>query len=171
MEVSTLLEIRLARVLARCTVQRASCFNPSRDSTRVAGEDRSGVQRHDAVSTLLEIRHRCILHHEPLAVRPGVSTLLEIRQSLDKFGNPKKWILFQPFLRFDGSCVWLLWVFKFFFGFLSLRRSAWTNALHSFHAALGESETPFFGAPKKRKREKRRKRMPFFAVGGFVGWG
>jgi len=26
-------------------------------------------------------------------------------------------------LRFWGSCVWLLWVFKFFFGFLSLRRS------------------------------------------------
>ncbi len=25
---------------------------------------------------------------------------------------------FQPFLRFWGSCVWLLWVFKFFFGFL-----------------------------------------------------
>jgi hypothetical protein len=31
---------------------------------------------------------------------------------------------FQPFLRFWGSCVWLLWVFKFFFGFLSSRRSA-----------------------------------------------
>ncbi len=26
--------------------------------------------------------------------------------------------LFQPFLRFNGSCVWFLWVFKFFFGFL-----------------------------------------------------
>ena len=25
---------------------------------------------------------------------------------------------FQPFLRFWGLCVWLLWVFKFFFGFL-----------------------------------------------------
>jgi len=27
-------------------------------------------------------------------------------------------------LRFWGLCVWLLWVFKFFFGFLSSRRSA-----------------------------------------------
>jgi hypothetical protein len=26
--------------------------------------------------------------------------------------------VFQPFLRFWGLCVWLLWVFKFFFGFL-----------------------------------------------------
>ena len=25
---------------------------------------------------------------------------------------------FQPFLRFYCSCVWFLWVFKFFFGFL-----------------------------------------------------
>jgi len=25
-------------------------------------------------------------------------------------------------LRFNGSCGWLLWVFKFFFGFLSSRR-------------------------------------------------
>ncbi len=24
---------------------------------------------------------------------------------------------FQPFLRFWGLCVWLLWFFKFFFGF------------------------------------------------------
>jgi hypothetical protein len=34
---------------------------------------------------------------------------------------------------------------------------------------LGEIETPFFGAPKKEKRRERRKRTPFFAVGGFVG--
>jgi hypothetical protein len=27
-------------------------------------------------------------------------------------------------LRFWGLCVWLLWVFKFFFGFLWARRSA-----------------------------------------------
>jgi hypothetical protein len=53
---------------------------------------------------------------------------------------------FQPFLRFLGSCGWLLWVFKFFFGFLSSRRSAWSHALHSFHSALGEVEAPFFGA-------------------------
>jgi len=58
----------------------------------------------------------------------------------------------------------LLWVFKFFFGFLSSRRSAWNHALHSFHSALGESEAPFFGAPKKEKRGKRRKGAPFFAV-------
>ena len=31
--------------------------------------------------------------------------------------------LFQSFLRFYRSCGWLLWVFKFFFGFLSPRRS------------------------------------------------
>jgi hypothetical protein len=77
-------------------------------------------------------------------------------------------IVFQPFLRFWGLCGWLLWVFKFFFGFLSSRRSAWNHALHSFHAALGRDEAPFFGAPKKRKREKRRKRTPFFAVGGLA---
>jgi hypothetical protein len=37
--------------------------------------------------------------------------------------------------------------------------------------ALGKIETPFFGAPKKRKREKGGKSTPFFAVGGFVGRG
>jgi len=58
----------------------------------------------------------------------------------------------------------LLWVFKFFFGFLLARRSAWTNALHSFHSALGRDETPFFGAPQKQKREKGGKGAPFFAV-------
>jgi len=57
-------------------------------------------------------------------------------------------------LRFNGSCVWLLWVFKFFCCFLSSRRSAWTNALHSFHTALSKIDTPFFGALKKRRREK-----------------
>jgi hypothetical protein len=50
-----------------------------------------------------------------------------------------------------------LWVFKFFFGFLSSRRSAWNHALHSFHTALGKGEAPFFGATKKRKREKSEK--------------
>jgi hypothetical protein len=40
--------------------------------------------------------------------------------------------------------------------------------------ALGRSEAPFFGAPKKEKREKRRKGTPFFAVlsaglGGLCG--
>ena len=63
-------------------------------------------------------------------------------------------IEFQPFLRFWGLCGWLWWVFKFFFGFLWARRSAWTNALHSFHSALGRSEAPFFGASRKRRREK-----------------
>jgi len=29
---------------------------------------------------------------------------------------------------------------------------------------LGESEAPFFGAPKKEKRGKRRRSAPFFAV-------
>ncbi len=65
---------------------------------------------------------------------------------------------FQPFLRFYRLCVWFLWVFKFFFGFLSSRRSAWNHVLHSFHTALGKVEAPFFGAPQKRKREKRRER-------------
>jgi hypothetical protein len=36
---------------------------------------------------------------------------------------------------------------------------------------LGKIEAPFFGAPKKEKRGERRKRTPFFAVGGFVGGG
>jgi hypothetical protein len=49
-------------------------------------------------------------------------------------------------------CSWFLRVFKFFFGFLWARRSAWNHALHSFHTALGKIETPFFGAPQKRKR-------------------
>jgi len=43
---------------------------------------------------------------------------------------------------------------------------------------LGESEAPFFGAPKKEKREKRLKSTPFFAVPnagfgvvvGSLGW-
>ncbi len=61
-------------------------------------------------------------------------------------------IKFQPFLRFYRSCVRLLWVFKFFFGFLWVRRSAWNNALHSFHSALGESKAPFFSVSRKRKR-------------------
>jgi len=50
-------------------------------------------------------------------------------------------------LRFNGSCIRFLWVFKFFFGFLSSRRSAWNYALHSFHSELGKIETPCFGAP------------------------
>jgi len=70
-------------------------------------------------------------------------------------------------LRFNGSCVRFLWVFKFFFGFLQVRRSAWNYALHSFHSALGESETSFFGVSRKRRREKGGKSTPFFAVGGF----
>ncbi|MFZ8838044.1 MAG: hypothetical protein ACO2PM_03755 [Pyrobaculum sp.] len=53
-------------------------------------------RRDRAVSTLLEIQH-------------GGDVETHIRDSLDKF---------QPFLRFNGSCVRLLWVFKFFFGFL-----------------------------------------------------
>jgi hypothetical protein len=57
-------------------------------------------------------------------------------------------------LRFWGLCIRFLWVFKFFFGFLLARRSAWTNALHSFHSALGKIDAPFFGAPKKEKRER-----------------
>ena len=73
-------------------------------------------------------------------------------------------MLFQPFLRFWGSRLWFLWVFKFFFGFLQVRRSAWTHALHSFHTALGKIEAPFFGASRKRRREKRLKNTPFFAV-------
>ena len=34
-----------------------------------------------------------------------------------------KYHVFQPFLRFDSLCARFLWVFKFFFGFLSSRRS------------------------------------------------
>jgi len=41
--------------------------------------------------------------------------------------------------------------------------------------ALGEIDAPFFGVPRKEKREKRRKSTPFFAVGGLAsglsaGW-
>jgi hypothetical protein len=49
-----------------------------------------------------------------------------------------------------GYCGFL----SFSLVFLSSRQSAWTNALHSFHSALGESETPFFGVSRKQKREK-----------------
>jgi len=31
----------------------------------------------------------------------------------------------------------------------------WNLALHSFHSASGEIDAPFFGAPKKQKREKK----------------
>jgi len=58
-------------------------------------------------------------------------------------------------LRFYCSYVRLLWVFKFFFGFLLARRSAWNHALHTFHSALGESETPFFGILRKEKPRKK----------------
>ncbi len=44
--------------------------------------------------------------------------------SAGPYGNSFNYAMFQPFLRFYHSCGWLLWVFKFFFGFLSSRRSA-----------------------------------------------
>jgi hypothetical protein len=80
--------------------------------------------------------------------------------------------MFQPFLRFWGLCGWLLWVFKFFFGFCKFGGRLEITLLHSFHSALGESEAPFFGVSLKRKRKKRRKRTPFFAVpsAGLVRW-
>jgi hypothetical protein len=55
-----------------------------------------------------------------------------------------------------------LWVFKFFFGFLSSRRSAWNNALHSFHSALGNIDAPFFGAPQKQKTRKKTEKHTIF---------
>ena len=62
------------------------------------------------------IRHLGVGHY--------VSTLLEI---LDEIVYDGKVFVarrgFQPFLRFWGSRIWFLWVFKFFFGFLSSRRS------------------------------------------------
>jgi hypothetical protein len=71
------------------------------------------------VSTLLEILGRHLHNGLEDDAAEHVSTLLEI---LDRYG----WIRdscieeweFQPFLRFYHSCGWLLWVFKFFFGFL-----------------------------------------------------
>jgi hypothetical protein len=100
----------------------------------------------------------------------AVSTLLEILEkdlydaAYDLYGVDA----FQPFLRFWGSRLWLLWVFKFFCCFLQIRRSAWNHALHSFHTALGESETPFFGASRKRRREKSGKER-YSSQLGFVG--
>ena len=100
----------------------------------------------------------------------SVSTLLEILDvpiDID-IGDIAVIMKFQPFLRFWGSRLWLLWVFKFFCCFLQIRRSAWNHALHSFHTALGESETPFFGASRKRRREKSGKER-YSSQLGFVG--
>ncbi len=48
-----------------------------------------------------------------------VSTLLEIQPHLDDVRSYMfEMETFQPFLRFNGSCIRFLWVFKFFFGFL-----------------------------------------------------
>ena len=46
-----------------------------------------------------------------------VSTLLEILGRSVRKRRRRSVKKFQPFLRFWGLCVWLLWVFKFFFGF------------------------------------------------------
>ncbi len=143
------------------------------------------------VSTLLEILLPAYSMRDKLAVY-SVSTLLEIllwktrTASGGGSGSSFQPFLrfysggaattatasntFQPFLRFYRSCGWLLWVFKFFFGFLSSRRSAWNHALHSFYTALGESEAPFFGAPRKRKRGRGGKERHSL-LGGFVGRG
>ncbi len=55
-----------------------------------------------------------------------VSTLLEILAEgvvlADAWGKMRVGV-FQPFLRFWGSYIRFLWVFKFFFGFLQVRRS------------------------------------------------
>ncbi len=67
------------------------------------------------VSTLLEIQPT--LTELELYAQLHVSTLLEIQPSDGRSGFTTKSHLFQPFLRFNGSRVWLLWVFKFFFGF------------------------------------------------------
>jgi hypothetical protein len=54
-----------------------------------------------------------------------VSTLLEILGGRAEYLDTAHALYrFQPFLRFWGLCSWFLWVFKFFFGFLSSRRSA-----------------------------------------------
>ena len=64
----------------------------------------------------------CCMH--PPHVWP-LSTLLEILAMGSKLSSEEmeSILFFQPFLRFWGLCGWFLWVFKFFFGFLSSRRS------------------------------------------------
>ena len=78
----------------------------------------------DEVSTLLEIlgstRQNSTAH---IAGTHSVSTLLEILEVLIVLMLTAAYVLFQPFLRFWGLCIRFLWVFKFFFGFLSSRRS------------------------------------------------
>ena len=72
-------------------------------------------QRH--VSTLLEILAVIKVGGSSPSSRP-VSTLLEILAERSSLCSAPTTHLFQPFLRFWGLCGWLLWVFKFFFGFL-----------------------------------------------------
>ncbi len=71
-----------------------------------------------SVSTLLEI---LVLRQQPGEKYEvcDVSTLLEILAVAEHLHMPAmQKSVFQPFLRFWGLCVWFLWVFKFFFGFL-----------------------------------------------------
>ncbi len=70
------------------------------------------------VSTLLEILHGLPRVGPPGLHGEGVSTLLEILPSHMHIRSRHTLSTFQPFLRFYRSCFWLLWVFKFFFGFL-----------------------------------------------------
>jgi hypothetical protein len=74
-------------------------FNPSRDS----GDDLAFFE---------------------IIVHKLVSTLLEIQPRRSPEEEEYEAFLFQPFLRFWGLCVGFLWFFKFFFGFLQVRRSA-----------------------------------------------
>ncbi len=53
-------------------------------------------------------------------------------------------VLFQPFLRFYRSCVWLFGVFMFFFGFLAVWRSPSSRALHTKQRRHATHNTPFF---------------------------
>ncbi|MGC9051611.1 hypothetical protein, partial [Pyrobaculum sp.] len=46
-------------------------------------------------------------------------------------------IVFQLSFDFWGWFLWFLWVFKFFAGFLSLRRTLFGNALHSYIPLCG----------------------------------
>ena len=75
----------------------------------------SGTLIH-CVSTLLEIQPPQAETENPrhaLRFQPFLRfNMIKIGFSFIKGGTG-----FQPFLRFNGSCVWLLWVFKFFFGF------------------------------------------------------
>ncbi len=64
----------------------------------------------DVAASILIVPRNCRMEFQPFL---RFWLVIEEMRNVMMFGCP-----FQPFLRFWGLCVWFLWVFKFFFGFL-----------------------------------------------------